>query len=254
VFLNRWVAVILCAAFLGPTMELAASEMELAASEPVVAGTVFIVGGVGGLDPIQACAPWMLPKAGVPHKIEVFEWTHGKCRMLRDLQDTRYLLAQADRLAVLVREVQGREPGRPIYLVGHSAGAGIVLAAAEKLPPATLERIIVLSAAVSPTFDLRGALRATRRELVSFNSTYDRFYLYFGTHLFGTVDRIYGPAAGLDGFQIPPELDEEGRRLYQRVVQVPWRFEMALKWTDGFHHGPCMPIFLGRLVAPWLIP
>jgi pimeloyl-ACP methyl ester carboxylesterase len=222
--------------------------------EPILAGTVFVVGGVGGLDPIQACAPWALPRAGVPHHIEVFTWTHGKCRLLRDLQDTRYLLEQSERLAVAVREVQGREPGQPIYLLGHSAGTGLILAAAEKLPPASVERIILLSAALSPCYDLRGALRATRRELVSFNSTFDRFCLDWCTSLFGTVDRVYGPAAGLDGFQIPPDLDDEGRRLYQRLVQLPWRLEMVLKCTDGSHHGPCMPIFLAQRVAPWLMP
>ncbi len=226
----------------------------LPAGEPAAAGIVFVVGGVGGLDPIQACAPWTLPKAGVPHRIEVFPWTHGKCRLLRDLRDTPYLLAQAERLAEAVRQAQAREPSRPIYLLGHSAGAGVILAAAEKLPPASLERILLLSAAVSSTYDLRGALRATRREVVCFNSTYDRLCLDWGTSVFGTVDRVYGPAAGLGGFQPPTDLDEEGRELYRRLVQVPWRLEMVLKCTDGSHHGPCMPIFLARQVAPWLLP
>lgn len=226
----------------------------LRAQETPPPGLVIVVGGVGGLDPIQACAPWTLPRAGVPHTIEVFPWTHGKCRMLRDLQDVRYLLAQAERLSAVVRAERLRQPERPIYLVGHSAGAGIVLAAAEQLPPASIERIILMAAAVSPTYDLRPALRATRRELVCFHSTYDRFCLDFCTSLFGTVDRIYGPAAGLDGFQAPANLDEDGRHLYERVVQVPWRLEMVWKCTDGLHNGACMPFFLAQLVAPWLMP
>jgi pimeloyl-ACP methyl ester carboxylesterase len=224
------------------------------AAEPNIAGTVFVLGGVGGLDPLQACAPWALPRAGVPHRIEVFTWTHGKCRMLRDLQDARYALAQADRLAAAVREAQARDPRRPIYLIGHSAGAGIVLAAAEQLPPGSIERIILLAAAVSPTYDLRPALRATRREVVAFNSTYDRLCLDWCTSLFGTVDRVYGPAAGLDGFQEPADLDDEGRCLYQRLVQMPWRFEMLLQCTDGLHNGSCMPIYLAHRIAPWLMP
>jgi pimeloyl-ACP methyl ester carboxylesterase len=245
---TRWIALL----FISCT--LLASSAALSAAEATLTGTVFVVGGVGGLDPIQACAPWMLPRAGVPHHIEVFTWTHGKCRLLRDLQDVRHVLAQAERLAAVVREVQAREPGRPIYLLGHSAGAGVILAAAEKLPPASVERIVLLSAAVSPSYDLRGALRACRRELVSFNSTYDRLCLDWCTSLFGTVDRVYGPAAGLDGFQLPPDLDDEGVRLYRQLVQVPWRLEMVWKCTDGSHHGPCMPIFLAHLVAPWLMP
>jgi hypothetical protein len=107
---------------------------------------------------------------------------------------------------------------------------------------------------VSPTYDLRGALRTTRREVVSFNSTWDRFCLYFGTSVFGTADRVYGPAAGLDGFRTPTDLNEEDRRLYERLVQLPWHLDMILKCTDGSHHGPCMPVFLAHMVAPWLMP
>lgn len=225
-----------------------------AAEKAPLPGLIFVIGGVGGLDPLQMCAPHTLPYAGVPHAIEVFSWTHGICRPLRDLQDTRYLLQQAERLANAIREARRREPNRPIYLLGHSAGAGIALAAAEQLPPACLERIILLAAAVSPRYDLRGALRATRLEVVSFNSTYDRLCLDWCTSLFGTVDRVYGHAAGLDGFRPPANLDDEGERLYRRLVQVPWRLEMVWKCTDGLHNGACMPIFLATRVAPWLKP
>lgn len=226
----------------------------LPAAEPRTAGTVFVVGGVGGLDPLQANAPWALPWAAVPHRIEVFSWTHGKLRPLRDLQDVRHLLKEADRLAEQVRQEQIRHPDRPIYLIGHSAGAAIILTAAEKLPPASIERMILLAAAVSPTYDLRPALRATRRELVAFSSTYDRVCLDWCTSWFGTADRVYGAAAGLDGFREPDDLDAEGRELYRRLVQVHWRLDMIWQGTDGGHNGACMPIFLAHRIAPWLMP
>jgi pimeloyl-ACP methyl ester carboxylesterase len=224
------------------------------AAEPRAAGTVFVVGGVGGLDPLQVNATWALPCAAVPHRIEVFSWTHGKLRPLRDLQDVRHLLKEAERLAEEVRQEQTRHPDHPIYLMGHSAGAALILAAAEKLPPASIERMILLAPAVSPTFDLRPALRATRRELVAFSSTYDRVCLDWCTSWLGTADRVYGPAAGLNGFREPDDLDEEGRQLYRRLVQMPWRLEMIWQGTDGGHNGACMPIFLAHRIAPWLMP
>jgi pimeloyl-ACP methyl ester carboxylesterase len=226
----------------------------LPAAEPVHGGTVFVVGGVGGLDPLQATAAWALPSAGVPHRIEVFLWTHGILRPLRDLQDIRHLFKQADRLAEADREELARHPARPVYLIGHSAGAALILLAAEKLPPASIERMILLAPAVSPSYDLRPALRATRQELIAFNSTYDRLCLDCCTSLFGTADRVYGPSAGLDGFREPENLDEEGRRLYRRLVQMPWRLSMLWQGTDGWHNGACMPIFLMHRVAPWLMP
>jgi pimeloyl-ACP methyl ester carboxylesterase len=214
-----------------------------------------VVGGIGGLDPVQVSAPLTLPLAGVPHEVRVFEWTHGKGRLLRDLQDTRYLLAQGGRLADEVRALKEESPERPVYLMGHSAGAAVVLAAAERLPPETLERILLLSAAVSPGFDLTAALRATRQEIVAFHSTCDRLTLGLGTSLFGTADRVYGPSAGLDGFELPDGLDDEDRHLYGRLVQVPWRIDRFYECCGcGPHHGTCMPLFLARRVAPWLMP
>jgi hypothetical protein len=225
------------------------------ASADEAPGVVFVVGGIGGMDPLNKWAHYALPRGGVPHELFDYQWTHGRGHFLRDLQDLRHIAAKGAELAEVVRELKEADPGRPIYLVGHSAGAAIVLAAAERLPPVTVERVVLLSAAVSPTFDLRGALRGTRGQIVSFNSTMDRFYLDFCTRMFGTADRVYGPSAGLQGFVAPPDLDAEGRLLYGRLVQVPWK---ASQWIDGgrggFHHSTCMPGFLSNEVAPLLRP
>ena len=215
-------------------------------------GVLFVVGGVGGVDPLQTWAPVALPLAGVPHEIRVFEWTHGKFRMLRDLQDTRYLQDRAAELADQVRAVKAEEPSRPIFLMGHSAGAALVLETAAQLPAGAVERIILLSAAVSPTYDLRPALRATRGEIVAFHSPLDVFMLHFGTSMFGTVDRYYEDAAGMHGFRVPDDLDDDGRRLYARLVQSGWKPEMCLE-RRCWHNSTCMPLFLGRQVTPWLM-
>jgi len=214
-------------------------------------GVVFVAGGVGGVDPLQTSAPVALPLAGVPHEVRVFEWAHGKFHALRDLQDTRYLEEKAAELADQVRAVKADDPSRPVFLMGHSAGAAVVLDAAGRLPPDTLERVIVLSAAVSPEYDLRPALRATRGEVVAFSSPLDVFMLHFGTSTFGTVDRVYSDAAGMQGFRVPDDLDADGRRLYGRLVQSGWKPEM---WFERrcWHNSTCMPLFLSRQVAPWL--
>jgi pimeloyl-ACP methyl ester carboxylesterase len=220
------------------------------APAPGPRGVVFIVGGVGGIDFIGCSARWALGR--VPHEVREFAWTHGKGRLLRDLQDTRYFLLKARQLADVVRQLKAENPARPVYLVGHSGGAGLVLAAAEQLPPATLERIIVLSAAVAPNYDLRPALQATRGQIVSFSSTLDLFWLYWGTSQFGTVDRFYGPAAGYTGFVVPRDLCPADRELYRRLVQVTWEPGMILACYGGMLHSTTMPCFLARHVAPWL--
>ncbi len=217
-------------------------------------GVVFVVGGVGGWDPLGPAARLALPHAGVPYEIREVRWTHGIGRILRDLQDTRHLLAHASALAAEVRRLKEEHPERPIYLIGHSAGTGLVLAALEHLPPATVERTILLSPAVSPRYDLRPALRATRREIISFHSVLDRFWLDWGTSQFGTVDRFYMPAAGVHGFVVPDPLDTEGEVLYARLVQIGWTPKMLLEHHAGWHHSTVLPGFLTHHVVPWLLP
>lgn len=215
-------------------------------------GIIFVAGGVGGWDLLAATYQWSLPRAGVHHEIRHFDWTHGKGRPFKDLQDTRNSLVMGQKLATLIREAQAEDPYRPIYLIGRSGGACVVLAAAELLAPQTLERVILLSAAVSTAYDLRPALRATRLGIVSFHSRYDQLVLGWGTSSFGTMDRYYGPSAGLRGFRVPLELDAEDRAQYAKLVQLHWNPSMLLEGHTGGHFGTRMPAFVIKEVAPWL--
>lgn len=246
-----WLGLLALGAGLGAVDRTSAGEVPAPAPRP---GVVFVAGGVGGLDFVGPAAQWQLPQAGVPHEVRHFSWTHGFGRYFKDLQDFNYLLAKGTELANEIRKVKEEDPGRPVYLIGKSAGAEVVLAAAERLPPGTLERIILLSAAVAPEHDLRPALRATRREVVSYYSSYDRLVLGWGTSQFGTGDRYYGPSAGLVGFSPPPGLSEADRQLYERLVQVPWQPRMIREGHIGTHLGTSMPGFIREELGPWLNP
>lgn len=213
-------------------------------------GVIFVVDGIGGMDLLAGVAARHWPAAGVTHEIRPFRWSHGTCHYLHDLQDPENVLWKARKLAARVREVKAEAPGRPVYLVGRSGGAGVVLAAAAQLPSETLERIVLLSPAVSPDCDLTPAFRATRSEIVCFSSCNDQFILNWGTSLFGTVDRVYGPSAGLHGFNLPA--DDEGRDLYRRLVHVPWHCGMIRDGHPGLHSTALSARFQKRHVAPWL--
>ncbi|HEV8061820.1 MAG TPA: alpha/beta fold hydrolase, partial [Gemmataceae bacterium] len=134
----------------------------------IVPGTVFQVGGVGGIGFMGITTHYALPKAGLPHEIRDFVWTHGKGHILQDLQDTRHCMMKAQELADQIRKVKQEKPDRPVYILAHSGGSALALAAAEMLPERSIERIILLGAAVSPTYDLRPALRATNNGVISF--------------------------------------------------------------------------------------
>lgn len=221
-------------------------------TEETTRGVVFIVEGIGGFGAINLTAAHALPKGGVPHEVRSFVWTHGRGKMFKDLQDHRYLQRKAHQLAEEILSFKKDFPDRPVFMMAKSGGCGIALAAAEQLPPNTLERIVLLSAAVATDYDLRPALRATRKEIVSFYSPHDSFILGWGTSQFGTIDRVYGPSAGLRGFIEPREINEADRHeLYSRLVQVSWRPDMILEGHLGAHMGTSMPAFVRKEVAPW---
>jgi pimeloyl-ACP methyl ester carboxylesterase len=225
-----------------------------APAPPARGGVVYVVDGVGGFNVFSTAVRWALPAAGVDCEVRGFAWSHGFGHLFKDLQDRRHLLLKAGELAAEIRRLKEAQPDRPVYVVAKSGGTGLVLAAAERLPPQTLERIVLLSAAVSPTYDLRPALRATRRHIVSFYSPYDQLILNWGTCQFGTADRVYGPSAGLRGFTVSPYLSAEDRALYDRLVQIRWHPTMLVQGNPGIHTGTSMPAFVAREVAPWLKP
>ncbi len=221
---------------------------------PAKPGVVFVVEGAGGFDWLPAGADWAFARAKVPHEIRTFEWTHGRGKVIKDLKDTPHLLAKAYELAEEIRFLKAQDPERPVYLVGKSTGCFIVLSAAGQLPPASLERIILLSAAVSPAYDLRFALLATRKEVISFHSKHDWFVLGMGTRRFGTADGVYSSSAGLKGFIVPDDLSVEEAALYRRLVQVPWKPRLVWEGHLGMHFGNSSPLFLYEEIAPWLMP
>lgn len=217
-----------------------------AAAKP---GIIFVVGGAGALDFGYAATQWAFKTAKVPHELREFQWSHGKGRVLRDLQDTRHLIAKAEELANVIKEYKTGHPDRPVYLIARSTGAAVVLEAAARLPDATLEKIVLLASAVSPRYNLVPALRATRGEIVAYRSDLDGVVLGWGTSTFGTADRLYSESAGKTGFLLPSH-DALTRLYYLRLVQVSWKPRML--WTGhlGDHFGCNAPLFVLSEIAP----
>ncbi len=214
-------------------------------------GVVFVVGGAGAIMNLASPIKWSLKQMSNPLEVREFDWSHGKGCIVRDIQDTRHLIQKADELAQQIIDYQATHPEQPVYLVGKSTGAMIVLMAAEKLPIASVERIILLSAAVSPGYDLRPALRTTRLEIVSFHSPLDIPVLNWGTSIVGTADRYYSPGAGLHGFTVPDT--RTGDNLdYQRLKQIEWSPSKAWYGHLGGHMGNGMPLFVHYEVTPFL--
>lgn len=221
-------------------------------SEDNGGGLVLVADGVGGLDLCGTALRYVMGSSGAPHAVRVVCWGHGFGRWHADLTNAENRDLRAREIADAVEDYRARRPGAPVFLVGKSGGTGLVVKALERLPGDAVEAAVLLSPALSPSYDLSRALRAVRREMVVFWSPYDLVVLGLGTRIFGTIDRIKTVSAGLVGFRLPEALDEAENAPYAKLRQVRWRPRMATTGYLGGHVGPDSPAFLRKYVVPLL--
>jgi pimeloyl-ACP methyl ester carboxylesterase len=209
------------------------------------------VDGAGDYHTASEALRRVIDEAGLPLDVDTFIWSHGRGRILADQTDYAYARCQGQRLAASVCAYQRNHPENVVYLLGHSAGSAVALAAAENLAPESVERIILLAPSVSAQYDLRRALQTTRCGLDVFTSGRDQWSLGLGIALVGTADREPGPAAGRVGFA-PHVATPQDAALYARLRQHPW--DPCLEWTGnrGGHYGAYQDNYLRAYVLPLL--
>jgi pimeloyl-ACP methyl ester carboxylesterase len=212
------------------------------------------VDGAGGFQATTSALSDSVTEAGIPLRVELVEWTHGYGRVLADQTDFEHARCQGQRLAALVAERIRASPEQPVYIVGHSAGSAVALAAAESLPRDSLARVILLAPSVSADYDLRPALASARGGIDVFYSPRDVGYLGVGVAVVGTADRQWGtPAAGRTGFRAQIHCPGDAE-LYARLRQHPW--DRSIVWTGnrGGHYDGYKPGYLRAYVLPLLCP
>jgi hypothetical protein len=216
-------------------------------------GVVFVADGAGNWQGTSLALRDTLEETGVPLRVETFPWSHGNGRFIADQVDEEYARSQGQCLARQVAQLRQSAPSQRIYLVAHSAGAQVVLAAAEALPPGSVERIILLAPAVSSAYDVRPALCCARQGLDVFYSRRDIGWLGIGTYIVGTSDRYWEPAAGRIGFAFQA-CSPQDAALQAKLRQHPW--DASVEWTGhrGGHYGCNSPCYLRAYVAPLFLP
>ncbi|HWG44134.1 MAG TPA: alpha/beta fold hydrolase [Gemmataceae bacterium] len=224
-----------------------------AAAAPACAtqGIVFVVDGAGGFEAASRTFRETVIAEKMPLEVRVFHWTHGYCRVFADQMHATHMTRSGRHLADEVLRCHEASPGQPIYLVGHSAGCGVILRAAANLPPDTLERIVLLAPAVATDHDLRPALASACRGIDAFYSRRDWACLGVGVLLTGTTDRRWTMAAGKVGFR-PIVNDPGDEMLYARLRQYPWDSSLSCVGHKGGHYGSYQPAFLRAFVLPLL--
>jgi pimeloyl-ACP methyl ester carboxylesterase len=188
-------------------------------------GTVFVANTGGDCEHLTDKLRRTFARNAVPYRIVTLNWTgdEGKIHDYHDIVNQRMAGA---RLAGQVLACRRSCPDCKIVLIGYGAGAGVILSLAENLPAGTVDRIILLGAAVPSNYNLCGALRSSREGIDSFFSREDNI-LEFAESTFGLPGKQRTPAAGRVGFQ--RACCPEGAKLRQ--------YGWTTKWDDKGHHG-----------------
>src|SRR5262249_1730441 len=112
--------------------------------------------------------------------------------------------------------------------------------------------IILLAPSVPSGYDLRPALRSTRRGVVVFCSHYADWYLRVGLALTNTLCGRRFIAAGTVGFC--PIIQSPGDAAgYAKLVHYPWSPLLAWTGHEGGHFGCYQQGYLRTFVLPLLL-
>jgi pimeloyl-ACP methyl ester carboxylesterase len=213
-------------------------------------GIVFVADGGAGVHGPSGPLARLAESGCVPLCVEPVDWS-SKGRVFRDLHGHAHRCEQGQRLACKILGYLKEHPGCRIYLVGHSAGAAVVLSAAEGLPCDCVERIILLAPAVCSETDLRPALRCSRQGIDSFYSRKDRLAMMLT--VVGTSDGFFKSVAGWSGFSSAAEAGCDAA-LYQKLRQHTWEWSHCSLGHLGGHWGFTREAFLRTCVMPLLQP
>jgi hypothetical protein len=204
---------------------------------------------VDGAGDIHGCSTGLKHAAamyGLAIEFAVINWGHGYRTIVKDQIDFAHAKRQGVWLADEIARSRREQPGRRIVLLAHSAGPAVALPAAERLPPGTLDRIILLAPSISTGYDVRPALAASREGMDVFCSRRDIWALGFGIRLVKTTDnRKTGDAAGRYGFKIG---DCDGR-----LRQYFWSRDLAWTGHDGGHYGSYAPAHAKLFLFPKIL-
>jgi len=213
-------------------------------------GLVLVLPGIEGRGPINEAICEGLDRGGVDWAIEMYDWTVSLAYLTNQRDESRNRLKALEIVSRIVR-YRMAYPGRPVVLVGQSAGGAIATWVLEALPPSQQATgAILLAASLSPGYMLDRALAHSRRGVINFYSSRDWILLGVGTMISGTMDGRHSESAGRAGFKVP-KTGARGR-LYEKLFQVAWTPEMARAGHTGTHVTTGSMRFVAAYVAPFV--
>jgi len=215
-------------------------------------GLVICLSGAGGMMGETERIREGLVGGGVDRALEVFEWSRGE--VLSDQAGMKENRRKASQLARRVEAYQREYPGRPVHLIGVSAGTGVVVWALEELGDAhAATGAVLIASSLDTRYDLTKSLEKVDDCIYSFSSVADTV-LSLGVTWTGTVDRTGGLGGGLVGFSPPEGSSERAKILYkEKLVQINWWPGDMVLGHLGDHLGAANPTFVRVRIAPLIL-
>jgi len=214
-------------------------------------GLVVILPGIEGPSPLNMSIRKGLYDGGVPYAISIYNWGGGMLGFTYAFSEGQ-CEKRADEIAWSIRRYRAKHPGCPVFVVGHSAGAGIAVLTAEHMQPAEpLTGVVALAPPLSPKYDVTRALSGSGNRLVCCSSANDEFLrslIAVGRNIDGTR----GATAGQDGFELPSGAPVGRKEAFTHLRQIRWDSSMKQYGNIGGHFGWTSPSWVASTIAPIL--
>jgi hypothetical protein len=209
-------------------------------------GIIYILPGIQGVDSHYTNIRDGLIGSGINCAIKIHPWgcqIPGINLMVNET-DVTGDREWGGKIAQEIMMYQREYPGRPVYIIGQSGGAGVAVFTAEHLADggAAIQGLVLLDGSVSSVYDLSTALRACQKGIVNFYNPDDVVLLQAGTAMWGNVDGGHGDSAGRVGFS--------GN--FGRLYQVEISKDMIDDFADP-HFADCSKAFSAQYISPWII-
>jgi pimeloyl-ACP methyl ester carboxylesterase len=219
-------------------------------THPQSPNLVLLLPGVGGDASVYAQAMDSLAAHHNTDHLRIQNWGYGWLLFLVTLNSNGLHEETERKVAEQIVQQRDRYPSSRIVLIGHSAGAGVVLGALTRLPDAMqIGPVILLAPDLSPDFDLGPAL-AHATAIDVFYSSHDWFWQYFGPVFASTYDHVNRPGAGLRGFTLSSLTPEQRKKVTQYAYEGNWKS----LGDDGGHFDWLAPDFFAAVIEPLIEP
>lgn len=221
-------------------------------------GDVYYLDGAGGGGLLSNWGRGVkegLKMANFNGKFIEFPWETGMGVVVDQVASDNYKRGKAAEVARMITNARTAYPDAPITLAGLSAGTAVAIFTLEALPPGVqVDNVVLLGASIGADYNLTKALHHVSGRLYVFTSDNDAI-LNYAVPALGTADRQSGevPAAGLNGFYLPPGATQETRRLYSKVTNIGWRASFEKDGDWGGHTDTTYPKFVRDYIAPLIL-